>query len=176
MIIAIKRISSTQFAKGGYIEAFGQMDTVYRAAKGGVFGGQLHSSGGTKGVFSDGTRVEVERGEAFVVVNRKNTPLLRTLSEVNARNGNGVPFMERGGVLRFNTGGLTTLNTTPNSAGLQQPTATVDLTGVQAFADAVQRFNTVVEAMPAEVKARVVYTELEDVGAELEGIRGDAAL
>jgi hypothetical protein len=30
--------------------------------------------------------------------------------------------------------------------------------------------------MPAEVKARVVYTELEDVGAELEGIRGDAAL
>jgi len=155
---AIKKISSTKFEKGG------------------VFGGQLHSSGGTKGVFSDGTRVEVERGEAFVVVNRKNTPLLRTLSEVNARNGNGVPFMERGGVLRFNTGGLTTLNTTPNSAGLQQPTATVDLTGVQAFADAVQRFNTVVEAMPAEVKARVVYTELEDVGAELEGIRGDAAL
>ena len=127
-------------------------------------------------MFSDGTRVEVERGEAFVVVNRKNTPLLRTLSEVNARNGNGVPFMERGGVLRFNTGGLTTLNTTPNSAGLQQASATVDLTGVQAFADAVQRFNTVVEAMPAEVKARVVYTELEDVGAELEGIRGDAAL
>jgi len=167
---AIKKISSTKFEKGGYIQAFGQ------AAKGGVFGGQLHSSGGTKGVFSDGTRVEVERGEAFVVVNRKNTPLLRTLSEVNARNGNGVPFMERGGVLRFNTGGLTTLNTTPNSAGLQQAPATVDLTGVQAFADAVQRFNTVVEAMPAEVKARIVYTELEDVGAELEGIRGDAAL
>jgi hypothetical protein len=65
--------------------------------RGGIFGGKPHSSGGTKGYFDDGTTIEVEKGEAFAVVNKKNTPMLKTLSAVNSFGGNGKSFFERGG-------------------------------------------------------------------------------
>ena len=71
--------------------------------KAGVFGGKPHSSGGTKGMFSDGTRVEVERDEAFVVVNKKDTPLLSALSDINSIHGKG--FMRDGGSMYFQDGG-----------------------------------------------------------------------
>ena len=73
-------------------------------AKGGIFGGQPHSSGGTKGYFSDGTKVEVEKDELFVVVNKKSTGMLSKLSSLNEMGG-GVPFMAKGGALTFASGG-----------------------------------------------------------------------
>ena len=73
-------------------------------AKEGTFGGRSHSSGGTKGVFEDGTQVEVEKDEKFIVVNKNSSRMISALSNLNVRGG-GVPFMERGGVLKFASGG-----------------------------------------------------------------------
>ena len=63
-----------------------------KAAKGGIFGGESHDNGGTKGWFSDGTQIEVEQGELFAVVNKTNTAMLSQLSALNSFGGNGVSF------------------------------------------------------------------------------------
>jgi hypothetical protein len=52
-VAAINRINASKFAKGG------------------IFGGLPHAMGGTKGYFEDGTMIEVEKDEAFAVVNKK---------------------------------------------------------------------------------------------------------
>ena len=64
-----------------------------KAAKGGIFGGNLHSSGGNRGVFEDGTQIEVERDEAFVVINRNSTAMMNRLSDLNVAGG-GVDFSD----------------------------------------------------------------------------------
>jgi TP901 family phage tail tape measure protein len=82
-------ISSQTFEKGG----------IAQFRKSGTFGGKRHSQGGTKGVFDDGTQVEVEEDELFVVLNRRASSELRKLSNFNARHG-GRRFAD-GGVLDF---------------------------------------------------------------------------
>ena len=47
-IAQVAIIKSQKFARGGTV-------------KFGTFGGRAHSAGGTKGIFDDGTRVEVEK-------------------------------------------------------------------------------------------------------------------
>lgn len=74
-------------------------------AKSGIFGGQSHANGGTKGYFDDGTQIEVEKDEAFVIINKKSTGLLSQLSDINQLGG-GVPLMEKGGVMKFESGGV----------------------------------------------------------------------
>jgi hypothetical protein len=64
-----------------------------------VFGGRRHSQGGTKGVFDDGTQIEVEADELFVILNRRASKELRALSMFNAKHG-GRRFAD-GGVLDF---------------------------------------------------------------------------
>lgn len=73
-------------------------------AKEGTFGGRSHSSGGTRGVFEDGTQVEVEKDEKFIVINKNSSRMISALSNLNVRGG-GVPFMQNGGVLKFASGG-----------------------------------------------------------------------
>jgi hypothetical protein len=73
--------------------------------KSGVFGGKPHSHGGTKGVFDDGTQIEVEKDEAFFVINKRSTGMISALSNLNMKGG-GVPLMEKGGSLKFATGGV----------------------------------------------------------------------
>jgi hypothetical protein len=73
-------------------------------AKGGLFGGQSHSNGGTKGVFSDGTQIEVEKDESFFILNKRATPLISQLSNLNTSTG-GVPLMANGGAIKFANGG-----------------------------------------------------------------------
>lgn len=87
-LLQVATIKSQSFARGGVVKM-------------GIFKGRPHSQGGTKGVFSDGTRVEVEKDEAFVVVNKRNTPLLRHLSNVNAAGGHGTRFFAGGGAIDF---------------------------------------------------------------------------
>lgn len=74
-------------------------------AKGGVFGGKSHSDGGTKGVFEDGTRIEVEKDESFFILNKRATPLISHLSNINQSTG-GVPLMAKGGAVKFANGGV----------------------------------------------------------------------
>lgn len=83
----VAAIQSQKFARGGI-------------AKLGVFGGKPHAQGGTKGRFDDGTEIEVEEGELFAVVNKRNTALIRLLSSLNAIGGNGNRF-EAGGSIDF---------------------------------------------------------------------------
>ena len=169
--VAMAKIQSQKFARGNLLNfAMGKM---------GFFGGKPHSAGGTKGVFEDGTVVEVEKDEAWAVVNKKNAPLLRTLSYVNALGGNGKPFFKDGGVLKFDTGGLPMPNTTPSLAAI---TAAPANNGVQSeglaqrleaaattMLDAARRF-------PRSVRSTVVYQDVEDAGIELDAVRDDAAL
>lgn len=79
-------INSQKFAQGG-------------AMKFGKFGGRPHAQGGTKGYFEDGTKVEVEEDEIFVVLNKRASSKIRQLSEFNYLHG-GRKF-ESGGSLDF---------------------------------------------------------------------------
>jgi len=161
-VLALGKISSTKFATGGL-------------AKFGFFGGKPHSAGGTKGYFDDGTTLEVERDEAFAIVNRRNAPLLRALSNINSLDGNGVPFFARGGLPKFATGGLPTVNTTPNGAS-PQAAAQPLLSNMSGFIEAVDEFGMLVRQFPREVKSRVVYTELRDTASEVATVEADAAI
>lgn len=83
-------ISSQTFERGG----------VVKLGTPGRLGGQPHSRGGTKGVFSDGTQVEMEKDELLVVLNKRSARKIKHLSDLNA-DGGGVRF-ERGGLLGTN--------------------------------------------------------------------------
>ena len=63
-------------------------------AKLGIFGGKPHSAGGTHLYGSDGSHIEVERGEMFAVINRRSTDLISRLSNLNSLNWWGVPFCQ----------------------------------------------------------------------------------
>lgn len=82
-------ISSQTFADGG----------IPKFRKSGTFGGRPHSQGGTKGRFSDGTNVEVEEDEIFVILNKRASRAIRQLSNFNHKHG-GRKF-ESGGSLDF---------------------------------------------------------------------------
>lgn len=166
--LAAAKIQNTKFERGTMME-FAQRGM----AKFGLFGGRPHSQGGTKGWFSDGTQVEVEKDEAWAVINKKNTPLLRALSAINAHGGNGVPFFARGGIRKFEGGGL---NTTPRLDLFSSPAAEGPVQDLSRFMQAVDRFESIVAAFPTEVKSRVVYTEIEEAGSTLNAVRGDAGL
>ena len=73
-------------------------------AKGGLFGGNSHANGGTKGYFDDGTQIEVEKDESFFILNKRATPLISQLSNINTATG-GIPLMANGGTLKFANGG-----------------------------------------------------------------------
>ncbi|MBL7780694.1 MAG: hypothetical protein JNM22_05705 [Saprospiraceae bacterium] len=156
-------IASQKFHQGG-------------VAKFGFFGGKPHSQGGTKGFFDDGTAIEVEKDEAFAVVNKRNAPLLRLLSDINSLGGHGVPFYKRGGLKRLETGGLTDINTTPSAAAFS---AIAPLQSA-AIADQMERAaNKMLQAaalIPREVKSRVVYQDIQEAGADLQAAQNDAAV
>lgn len=162
-------IASQKFEKGGIKD---------EKAKFGFFGGRSHAAGGTKGYFDDGTQIEVEKDEAFAVVNKKNAPMLRLLSRINSAGGHGVPFFEKGGVPRFADGGLPQVNTTPN-ASLFASTLSGGSTDALA-ADRIERaaltLMQAAEQFPRTVQAVVSYLALENVATELNTVRDDAAL
>jgi hypothetical protein len=89
-IANVRKITSTQEPK------------VEKAARGaGFFGGEAHSRGGTKGYFSDGTSLEVEKDEAFFVVNKRSSAFIDRLNSLNMMNGYGDDFFGRGGQKTF---------------------------------------------------------------------------
>lgn len=85
-------IASQKFEKGG-------IAAVGAAKKTGTFGGRPHSAGGTKGRFDDGTEIEVEADEVFVILNKRASAAIRNLSEINYKYG-GRKF-ETGGIMDF---------------------------------------------------------------------------
>jgi hypothetical protein len=91
------------FALGGLIEPMQHLaggGFVRGVRKSFLLGGRPHSQGGTKFFGTDGTRFEAERGEALVVVNKRDTPMLKSLNAVNSRHGRN--FLADGGFVRRN--------------------------------------------------------------------------
>lgn len=86
-IAQIAVINSQTFAHGGVLR------------KQGTFAGPSHAKGGVKGYFSDGTRVEVEGDEDFIILNKRASAERRRLSNLNYQFG-GRRF-DAGGVLDF---------------------------------------------------------------------------
>lgn len=76
----------------------------------------------------------------------------------------------------YASGGFVAPNTTPSSSISFSPGAGSAAPNLDAFMNAVARFERIVEQFPTEVKSRVVYTELETAGTVLNTVRDDASL
>lgn len=154
---AVAKVDKTKFGRGG-------------ARRFGIFGGKPHSRGGTKGVFEDGTQIEVEKDELFAVVNKRSTGMLQALSRLNEAGG-GIPFMRSGGLFHLRTGGLAAINTTPTrlaSAGAGGFDVTPLMQQVDRMITALER--------PRNLKANIVYSEYEATRDEVTGIQSAAAI
>lgn len=139
-------IATQKFAKGG----------VLGFAKQGTFGGRPHSKGGTKGYFEDGTRVEVEADEDFIILNKRASAERRRLSALNYQFGGQ----------RFETGGV--VNFTPNlNTPNRNATAAQQVVVVQSgfTAEQVQEFARLVAN---ETAAAVGQSSREAIGVGLE--------
>lgn len=162
--VAIGKVSAQKFARGV-------------SKRFGLFGGQPHSAGGTRGYFEDGTVVEVEKDEPWIVLNKKTKPFLPFLSMLNERTG-GVPLMASGGSLRFDTGGLTRLNTTPiaSSAPPQLQQTTGPSPDLQMLLQETMALRQDLNEWQRSLSVKVVYSDIEAVGKTSSAIRAEAAL
>jgi uncharacterized protein YqgQ len=135
-LLNVAKINEIEFGKGGTLE-------FNKLAKGGIFGGKPHSNGGTKGYFDDGTQIEVERGEMFAVVNKKNTSMLQTLSYLNSYGGNGNPYFENGGLMGIGKDIIRNNETFTNTLQVMQAYRPIlqitELNRVQSNIDVVQK-------------------------------------
>ena len=100
----IATINSQKFERGGVARL-----------KSGTFGGRPHSAGGTKGRFDDGTNIEVEADEIFVILNKRASRALRRFSDLNYQYG-GNKFAG-GGALDFTP----QISLPPSGTGSSQP-------------------------------------------------------
>lgn len=159
--LAINKVEATKFERGKLLQ-FG------RGAQIGFFGGNYHSGGGTQLVGSDGSRFEVERDEAFAVVNRKNAPMLRMLSRINSLNGNGDPYFARGG--------LTTASTTPIfSAQNTSSTATSDSAMIDGLMAEMAGLRSDVANWQRSFKVQLVYSDIQATGKVVNTITNEAS-
>lgn len=160
--ISMSKVDAQKFERGRLLSfARGTM---------GLFGGKYHTNGGTTGVFSDGTRVEVEKDEAWAVVNRKNAWMLRMLSGINAAGGHGDPYFARGG--------LTTSNTTPTfslspSGGTDQA---ADQDGFAMLAAEFRAFRNEVRRWQTDFRVNMVYSDIQATGKVVNSIVSEASL
>lgn len=160
--LAIKKITATKYARGG-LRSFG------------LFGGKKHSQGGTKGYFEDGTMVEVEAGEAWAVLNANSTDMIRRMSMLNQAGG-GVPYMAKGGFMRFQDGGLADINTTPQFSEADREALSGGNVNLAPILNSFNRFNDLLASFPRNIRAYVSYTEVEDASAEVNDIRNESAI
>jgi hypothetical protein len=158
--IAIGKIESTKFERGKLLQ-FG------RGAQIGFFGGNYHSAGGTQLVGSDGSRFEVERDEAFAVVNRRNAPMLRMLSRINSMNGHGDPYFARGG--------LATVSTTPSfSVQDTSSTASGNTAQLDGLMAEIAGLRADVANWQRYFKVQLVYSDIQATGKVVNTITNEA--
>jgi len=122
-------------------------------AKGGVFGGNSHANGGTKGVFSDGTQIEVERDENFYILNKNASRHINGLSNLNQQFG-GIPLMGNGGAV--------------TSSGIMANSIT---NGVDANLNAQNQMMRMIEMMPKPV---VIVQDINDAQGNLATVENRA--
>ena len=122
-------------------------------AKGGVFGGNSHANGGTTGVFSDGTQIEVERDENFYILNKNASRHINGLSTLNQQFG-GIPLMANGGAV--------------TSSGIMANNIT---NGVDANLNAQNQLLRMIEMMPKPV---VIVQDINDAQGNLASVENRA--
>ena len=122
-------------------------------AKGGTFGGSSHANGGTRGVFSDGTQIEVERDENFYILNKNASRHINGLSNLNQQFG-GIPLMANGGAVT--SSGITASNIT---------------NGVDANLNAQNQLIRMIELMPKPV---VIVQDINDAQGNLATVENRA--
>ena len=122
-------------------------------AKGGTFGGSSHANGGTRGVFSDGTQIEVERDENFYILNKNASRHINGLSNLNQQFG-GIPLMANGGAV--------------TSSGIMASSIT---NGVDANLNAQNQMMRMIEMMPKPV---VVVQDINDAQGNLATVENRA--
>lgn len=171
-------ISSQQFARGGALMFSGRNGAAqpYSYAQGGahrprsgVFGGRPHSAGGTKGTFDDGTQIEVEQDEVFVILNKRASKVLRALSEINYQFG-GVSFAGMPGASSFGAGGA--IDFTPQIAlpGAGQSNNTTIVVQAEAgFSDEqIDRLASQIAGRTSEATKFAIGEGLDDRDRRLE--------
>ena len=122
-------------------------------AKGGVFGGNSHANGGTKGVFSDGTQIEVERDENFYILNKNASRHINGLSNLNQQFG-GIPLMGNGGAV--------------TSSGIMASSIT---NSVDSSLNAQNQMMRMIEMMPKPV---VIVQDINDAQGNLATVENRA--
>jgi len=126
---------------------------VPKFAKGGTFGGNSHSNGGTKGYFSDGTQIEVEKDENFYILNKNASRHINGLSNLNQQFG-GIPLMANGGAV---TSSGITANSITNS--------------VDSSLNAQNKMMRMIEMMPKPV---VIVQDINDAQGNLASVENRA--
>lgn len=155
--IAVGKINAQQFKYGGSLK------------DGGTFQGPSHEFGGVK--FGIGGQIaEAEGGET--IINRRSSELFGPLlNSINTYKGYGRPLFETGGIVRLP-------NTVPT--GLSSSTLSRAATD-QAVIQSDPRIDSLIGAMMSltnalpmalsNVKAKVVYSELESAGDTINEIK-----
>lgn len=139
-------MSSQTFAQGGAVKL-----------KSGMFGGRYHSQGGTKGRFSDGTEVEVEKDEVFFILNRRASSKISQLSNFNQLHGGR----------KFETGG--SLDFTPQVGQPGEAGASLTVVAVAQFTDEQVNFMaTEISNQTADKTQKAVALGLEDSNRRAE--------
>lgn len=157
--------------------AIAKIDSAkFKAAKGiaiGNFGGNLHSQGGTKGYFEDGTSIEVERDEKFVVLNRRSSAMLDALSQLNVMGG-GLSFSSSSDRLRYNTGGIVPVNTTPGAT--VSPSAGGSGIDFGAMITEFRAFRSELAAYPSKIRTFITYDDLETAASDVSTVRATSSV
>ena len=159
---ALRKISKTKFARGG-------------SPKLGTFGGRPHSQGGTRGIFEDGTEIEVEKGENFYILNKNSSRAIRSLSAFNQMGG-GVPLMRQGGSVYFQNGGVADINTNPTGISVASASAGGTAPDLSPLLEQVQSLSMAIAAMPRTLKAKVVYDDYQEVEADVSTVRSASSI
>lgn len=159
---ALRKISKTKFARGG-------------SPKLGTFGGRPHSQGGTRGIFEDGTEIEVEKGENFYILNKNSSSAIRSLSAFNQMGG-GVPLMRQGGSVYFQNGGVADINTNPTGISVASAAAGGTAPDLSPLLEQVQTLSMAIATMPRTLTAKVVYDDYQEVEADVSTVRSASSI
>ena len=159
---ALRKISKTKFARGG-------------SPKLGTFGGRPHSQGGTRGIFEDGTEIEVEKGENFYILNKNSSRAIRSLSAFNQMGG-GVPLMRQGGSVYFQNGGVADINTNPTGISVASASAGGTAPDLTPLLEQVQSLSMAIATMPRTLTAKVVYDDYQEVEADVSTVRSASSI
>ena len=134
--------------------------------------GQLHGNGGIK--MLDGASGEYlgewERGEPYMILSRNtyanNKPVIDALLDSSLYR-NGAPIKKNGGIYAANGA---VVNGSTGGAAAGSGTDSFDV-----LVNEVRGMRQDIQSLPRNQRAYVVYSDIEDAGAELEAVRADAA-